>query len=195
MARSGDTFTLHDGEKVTIRTAPADSGGDLLELDAEWAPAGAHKPPLHFHPKQAERFEIHDGELTVKLEGERHVLRAGDTLEVPRGAVHAMWNSGDSVTRATWQVRPALGTEDFFAAVHAMRAAGASGKGGMITAPAAGMIFSRFPDEFRLAMPGFLWKPAVTVFSTIGRLRRYPKVQRDAGPASVGAGWERQPQS
>jgi hypothetical protein len=48
------------------------------------------------------------------------------------------------------------------------------------------------PDEFRLAMPGVLWKPAL---SAIGRLRRYPAVQRDAEPASVGAGWEAKAQS
>jgi hypothetical protein len=51
---------------------------------------------------------------------------------------------------------------------------------------------SKFPDEFRLAMPGVLWKPAL---SAIGRLRRYPAVQRDAEPASVGAGWEAKAQS
>jgi hypothetical protein len=73
-----------------------------------------------------------------------------------------------------------------------MRAAGASGKGGMITMPAAGMIFREFPDEFRLAMPSFVWGPATAVLAAVGRLRRYPSVQRRA---SVAGGWEAKAQS
>ena len=180
MANSGETLVLHDGEKVTIKTSAADSDGALLEMEAEWTPVEAHRPPVHFHPLQDERFEIAEGELNVKLEGETHVLRAGDVLDVPRGAKHSMWNSGGTVTRASWQVWPALRTEDFFAAVQAMRAAGKAGKGGMITLPAAGLIFAAFPDEFRLAMPAPLWRLVVALLAGIARLRGYPPVQTGA---------------
>lgn len=151
MVATGEKLDLHDGEAVTIKTSAADSGGELLEMEAEWQPVEAHKPPVHYHPHQDERFEIHAGELTVKLDGETRVLRAGDSLDVPRGATHSMWPSGGEVTRATWQVRPAMRTEDFFAAVARMRADGRTSKhGGMIDLPAAGLIFQAFPDEFRL---------------------------------------------
>lgn len=180
------TLTLHDGERVTIRTSAADSNGELLELDAEWTPVDAHKPPVHFHPFQDERFEIREGELSVKLGGEVHVLRAGDHLDVPRGAAHSMWNSGATVTRASWQVRPALRTEDFFVAVHRMRAAGKAGKGGMITLPAAGLIFQAFPDEFRLAMPAPLRRALVALLALIGRARGYPRVEVAIDPAYRG---------
>lgn len=178
MTRSGETFVLHDGEKVTVRTAAADSDGALLEVEAEWAPVDGHKPPVHFHPLQDERFEIAEGELSVKLDGETRVLRAGDSLDIPRGAAHSMWNSGGTVTRASWQVRPALRTEDFFRAVHELRAAGRAGKGGMITLPAAGLVFEAFPDEFRLAMPAPLRRPVVGLLARIARLRGYPPVSR-----------------
>ena len=169
------TFTLHDGEQVTIRS----SAPELLDMAAEWKPAGPdHKPPVHFHPLQDEHFVVHEGELTVKLAGETSVLRSGDSVDVPRGTPHSFWNSGNCVTRATWQVRPALRTEQFFAAVHAMRAAGAAGKGGMITMPAAGMIFKAFPDEFRLVMPELARRPAIALLAAIGRLRGYPRVAR-----------------
>jgi Cupin domain len=166
-------LTLHDGEQVTIRSCTP----ELLDMAAEWKPAGHdHKPPNHFHPLQDEHFEVHEGELTVELAGERTVLRSGDSLDVPRGTPHTMWNSGGGVTRGTWQVRPALRTEQFFTAVHEMRAAGAAGKGGMITMPAAGMIFKAFPDEFRLVMPEPARRPAIAVLAAIGRLRGYPRV-------------------
>lgn len=181
MVSSGETLVLHDGEKVTIRTSAADSGGELLEVDAEWAPVEGHKPPAHFHPKQDERFEVREGELSVKLDGETRVLRAGDSLDVPRGAAHSMWNSGGVVTRASWQVRPALRTEDFFAAVHRMRAAGKSGKAGMIPLPAAGLILRAFPDEFQPAMPAPLRRPALGLLALIAKLRGYPEVEAGRG--------------
>jgi mannose-6-phosphate isomerase-like protein (cupin superfamily) len=186
MARAGDIFQLHDGEMVTVVTASADSGGELLEVSAEWTPA-SHKPLVHSHPKQDEHFEILEGELTIKLDGERHVLHAGDSLDVPRGAKHSMWNSGSVPARATWQVRPALGTEDFFANVHTQRAAGHTGKGGMINMPAAAVVLSEFPDEFVPDIPAAARKPAFAVLRRWARLRGYPRVTKDATAAASGA--------
>ena len=173
MAKAGDVFKLHDGETVTVRTAAADSGGELLELDAEWAPV-AHKPPVHFHPDQDERFEIRDGELSVEIEGKLHVARAGDAIVVPGGAVHKMWASGDTVTRASWQIRPALRSEDFFAAVHELRASGRHGAGGMLTPLGAGVVLREFRDEFRMPIPAALQRPVVGLLAGLARLRGYP---------------------
>ena len=182
MVAMGEKLDLHDGEAVTIRTSAADSDGELLEMEAEWRPVEAHKPPAHFHPRQDEHFEILEGELTVKLGGETRVLRAGDQLDIPRGTVHSMWPSGGALTRASWQLRPALRSEDFFAAVHRMRAAGkTSSKGGMIDLPAAGLVFQAFPDEFRLALPGPVRGLVVALLAAIGRARGYPAVEAGSG--------------
>jgi hypothetical protein len=61
-----------------------------------------------------------------------------------------------------------------------MRAAGAAGKDGMITMPAAAMIFKAFPDEFRLVMPELARRPAIALLAAIGRLRGYPRVRGTA---------------
>jgi mannose-6-phosphate isomerase-like protein (cupin superfamily) len=175
MASKGDVFELHDGESVTVVICSQDSDGDLLELDAMWT-ATTGKPPVHFHPYQDEHFEIRQGELSVRLAGTTHVLRSGDTLDVPAGAVHSMWHSGTIPTLASWQVRPALRTEAFFEAVHNMRAAGYARPDGTITLPAAGVIFRAFPDEFRLAMPAFFRRPTVSLLALIGRLRGCPQI-------------------
>jgi mannose-6-phosphate isomerase-like protein (cupin superfamily) len=175
MAQAGDVFTLHDGERVTVRTAAADSHGALLEVAAEWAPV-EHRPPVHFHPDQDERFEVTAGELTVEIEGEVHVLGAGDALDVPRGAVHKMWASGKTTTHASWQVRPALRTEDFFEAVHELRASGHHGKGGMLTPLGAGVILREYRDEFRMPLPAPLQRPVLGLLAGLARLRGYPAV-------------------
>jgi mannose-6-phosphate isomerase-like protein (cupin superfamily) len=174
MAEPGDIFTLSDGEKVTVRVNSSRSGGELLELDAEWAPL-EHRPPPHYHPRQSERFEVREGELSAVVDGRLHVLRPGDALDVPAGAAHKMWNSAGATTRASWQVRPALRTEDFFATVQALRASGRHGKHGMLTPLGGGVLLRAFPDEFRLALPGVVQRPLATVLGGLARLRGYPR--------------------
>jgi mannose-6-phosphate isomerase-like protein (cupin superfamily) len=173
MARAGDVFTLHDGERVTVRTAAADSNGELLEVEAEWAPIEL-EPPAHFHPEQDERFAVEAGELSVEIDGATHVAGPGEAIDVPRGAVHKMWNSGDVLTRATWQVRPALRTEDFFEAVHTVRASGRHGENGMLTPLGAGVVLREFHDEFRMPLPAALQRPVLGLLAGLARLRGYP---------------------
>lgn len=180
MARTGDVFTLHDGERVTVRTPAAETNGELLEVEAEWAPL-EHRPPVHFHPAQTERFEVREGELSVEVEGATHVLRTGDSFDIPRGAVHKMWNSGETTTRASWQVRPALRTEEFFATVHGLRASGHRNRAGMLTPLAAGAVLAEYRDEFRVPIPGPLQRPVLAVLGALARVRGYRAVTEAAG--------------
>ncbi len=168
---TGDTYTLHDGEQVTVKTSTA----ELLALDAVWAPLDI-KPFEHVHPNQDECFHVTEGELTIALGDREHVLRAGDSLEVPRGVTHSMWNSTDAPTRAIWEVRPALRTEAFFRSVHELRAAGHAGRHGMITPLAAGAVLRAFRDELRLPVPRPLEGAAVRLLGALGRLRGYRTV-------------------
>ena len=162
----GDTYLLHDGERVTVRVAEP----DLLAVDVEWS-ALPHKPPVHSHPKQAERFEVREGELSVEVDGRRHVLRAGDALDVPAGSPHKMWNSGDGPCRAAWEVRPALRTEGFFRAVHEAREAGRGGEHGILTPLGAAPILREYRDEFALPLPAPVQSVALAALSAVSRLR------------------------
>ena len=173
------TYTLHDGERVTI----AEHTPELLAVDAEWAPCAA-KPPVHLHPHQDERFEIHAGELSVEMDGRTHVVRAGESLEVPRGTVHKMWNSGGETVRGSWQVRPALRTADFFADVHASRAYRREAGDGSITLLGGGAILSEYGDVFRVPGPALVTRPVFALLALVARLRGYP---RPAGQDGLGA--------
>jgi mannose-6-phosphate isomerase-like protein (cupin superfamily) len=165
---------LDPGEQVTVRNCTP----ELLDMSVEWQLAGqGRKLPPHFHPLQDEHFEVHQGELTVKLRDDTTVLKSGDSIEVPRGQPHSIWNSSDTVTCATWQVRPALRTEQFFTALHEMREAGATDKRGGIAVTAACIVFNAFPDELRLVMPEVARRPAIALLAAIGRLRGYPPVK------------------
>lgn len=107
---NGDTVKL--GPDQTLRIVA--SSPEALELESTWA-SSQKKPPRHYHPRQDERFKVLAGRLTVELESEPpRVLQAGDTLDVPRGTVHRMWNTGPDTARASWRVTPRLRTEEMF---------------------------------------------------------------------------------
>jgi len=74
------------------------------------------------------------------------VLHAGETLEIPRGVVHAMWAGGGTAVRAIWQVRPALRTEEFMAAMAAAR-----GHHATPLVRTAIPLVRKYSDVFRLA--------------------------------------------
>src|SRR3954469_3569702 len=171
MAQAGDVFQLNDDEKVTVRTPSAASGGELLELEAEWGASG-HKPLPHSHPSQEEHFEVLEGQLSVKLGGEKRVLNVGDTVDVPRGTVHTFWNSGGTPARAKWQVRPAQRTEDFFQAVHSLRAEGHGTSAGL-SLPAGALVAREFRGEFTPALSPVVRSLFLPVIAGWAKLRGY----------------------
>jgi quercetin dioxygenase-like cupin family protein len=115
MAQKGDRFENPVvGMTLELRQTAADTGGELLEMEATYAPSST--PPVpHFHPSQAEHFEILAGTMKARIgdESERE-LKTGESLDVEAGTVHAMWNEGPEAARTLWQTRPALRTEEFF---------------------------------------------------------------------------------
>jgi hypothetical protein len=102
-----EVLHLTPHETLTIVTETP----ELLTVEVEYTPGG-RKPPPHLHPDQDEHFEVLEGVLHAKVDGRDHVLRAGDTLDVPRGAVHTMHAEG--TCRARWETRPAGRTADWF---------------------------------------------------------------------------------
>lgn len=109
------TYHLSAHQTLTVTRSSADTGGELLELEATWT-GGGSLPRAHFHPAQSEHFEVVDGGLRVLLDGEERVLGPGDVIEVPAGTVHAM-TATEQGARAIWQIRPALRTQEMFAAL------------------------------------------------------------------------------
>jgi quercetin dioxygenase-like cupin family protein len=163
------TFVLHDAERVTVTTLTP----ELLEVAAEWDPAD-HRPPPHRHAAQDEHFAINAGALTVELDGNPpRTLRAGDTLDIPRGTPHRMYNAGTEQARATWQTRPALRTAEFWAEMHAARQTRPTSHGGLLTPVAVAPLLRRYRTEFQLALPAPLERTALAVLGAAARVRGY----------------------
>src|SRR5690242_15413127 len=100
----------------TLEVVETESTPEVLVLNAQWSPGGSAPPP-HYHPEQAEHFEVLAGALRVEVDGVQRDLRAGDTLDVPRRTVHRMWNPNAEPASARWETRPAGRTAEWFRAV------------------------------------------------------------------------------
>ena len=160
------TYQIDPSESLTIRSNTA----DLLAMEATFEPSG-HPPPKHWHPDQDEHFEVIEGTLTAVVGGRQVVLHAGETLDIPRGTVHAMWNAGTERARVRWLVRPAGRTEQWFASVAAARQ---NGKPGVLS---YAVLLTEFRDVFRLATPAApVVRTLLAVLASIGRLRGHRPV-------------------
>ena len=165
----GDTLKLTPGESVKIRR----SAPDLLEVEGSWAPEGK-PPPAHYHPDQDEHFEVIEGALTARVDGEARALHGGDTLDIPAGTRHQLWNAESEPARALWQTRPAGRTEQWFRSIDRLYREGRVGGNGMPGPLAYGAYLTEFSDVFRLAVgPEILMRPLLAALGVIGRLRGY----------------------
>lgn len=163
------TLTLTPTEHVKVRT----STPELIEVEVTYGP-GSERPPAHLHPHQEESFEVLSGTIGVRIDGEEKLHGPGDAFEVPRGAVHQMWNPGDEPARAIWQTRPGRRTHEWFAELDAAQRAGDTDKNGMPGPVVMGVLLTRYSDEFRLAArPRSLVRAGLAVLSVAGRLRGY----------------------
>lgn len=135
MAQVGDVIHGHDGLELEIETLEP----DLLVMESRSRGTGG-LPPMHFHPSQAERFTVHEGQVRAIVDGDERTYSAGETFEVPARTPHTMVAEGP--TRMRWEVRPALRTADFFERLHG---------GGAADDPAA--FLDEFSAEFRLSEP------------------------------------------
>lgn len=68
--------------------------GDDLSVIQESMPAGAREV-RHRHHRARQFFYVLAGEAMMEVEGQLHLLKAGEGLHVPPGAAHQMRNEAD----------------------------------------------------------------------------------------------------
>jgi quercetin dioxygenase-like cupin family protein len=106
-----DIWFLRNRVRIHISGRQTDGAFALLEATG---PAGDHTP-LHVHHLDDEGFYVLEGELTLWVGDEKHVLRPGEGMLAPRGVPHTL-RVGE--TDARWLVTSApAGFEAFVRAV------------------------------------------------------------------------------
>jgi mannose-6-phosphate isomerase-like protein (cupin superfamily) len=98
------------GNTYTITVAGKDTNDRFCVIDMHVPPGGGPGP--HRHDFE-ETFVLLDGELEMTFRGEKSIVRAGNTVNVPSNAPHQFHNSSSRPVRMICVCSPA-GNDRFF---------------------------------------------------------------------------------
>jgi quercetin dioxygenase-like cupin family protein len=106
-------LALLGGATHTILLGGADTAGRFILLHTFMPPNGG--PPPHRHDFE-EAFTVLEGELEVTFRGQTRTVQAGETINIPANAPHAVNNTGGRPARFLCVCAPA-GLDEFFRSV------------------------------------------------------------------------------
>ena len=101
------------GDTYTVLLSGVDTDGRYCLIDMHIPPGGG--PPPHRHDFE-ECFTLLEGEIEATFRGEKSIVHAGQTLNIPANAPHSFTNVSGSAARLLCICAPA-GQEEFFARV------------------------------------------------------------------------------
>ena len=101
------------GDTYTILLSGDDTNGRYCLIDMLVPPGGGPGP--HRHDFE-ESFTVLEGEIEATFRGEKSVVRAGETVNIPANAPHSFTNGSKQAVRLLCICAPA-GQEEFFAQV------------------------------------------------------------------------------
>jgi quercetin dioxygenase-like cupin family protein len=101
------------GDTYTILLAGEDTAGRFCLIDMHIPPQGGPGP--HRHDFE-ETFILLDGEIEATFRGEKTIVRAGDTINIPANAPHQFHNATSKPARLLCICSPS-GQEKFFVEV------------------------------------------------------------------------------
>ena len=174
MAKAGERIDSPSpyARSLVFRTTSRDNDGQMLEMEAIFH-TKSKLPPDHYHPIQAERFEVLEGELWTRIDGHERVYGAGESFDVSPGVRHQMTNASTEVaTRMLWRVTPALRTETYFETLFGLARDGkTSGVQGLLH---AALLLREYRAELRLASPpAFVQGPLFALLAPLARALGY----------------------
>jgi quercetin dioxygenase-like cupin family protein len=108
-----DAIVLTDSEGETYDAGPvrmrvlAQAPDQPISVTDNIMPSGFPGPVWHRHAQMTDVFYVLEGEVELKLEGERRVLGPGSFALVPPGVVHTFANPGPKQARVLNIQQPA----------------------------------------------------------------------------------------
>jgi mannose-6-phosphate isomerase-like protein (cupin superfamily) len=188
MARAGQAIANPGtGERIVFGATRADTGGERLEFELTLAPLGRVGGVPHKH-EASERFTIRSGRLSLWFGPVRRELGPGESVEVPPGATHYVFNDGDEEVRASVVVRPARNFETFFETVFAIAARRRFKAFRGLPPPLHGALLADTYGVYGPALPIAVQRPLVRPLAALARRRGYPAALPGAAPAALGDG-------
>lgn len=101
-----------------LKISSKDTGGQLSVF--EYTGLGKVGPMLHIHFEQDEIFMVTEGEYRFVVGEETHVLKAGQTIFLPRGIPHT-WIQLSDRSKMIYFLQPAGKMEEFFSYMNTLK--------------------------------------------------------------------------
>jgi hypothetical protein len=128
----------------------------------------------HVHPYQHERFQIIEGSVTFRLNGQELPTGPGDAILVPPGMKHQFRNAGEDEARFACEVRPALEFERLIQTMFSLAADGKTNRKGMPNPLRLAVIARAHFDTVRLPFPpAWMQRVGLALGAPLGRLLGY----------------------
>jgi mannose-6-phosphate isomerase-like protein (cupin superfamily) len=170
-----------DYEKLAATTTGEPSGAvrERVELrpvgvDELALRPGGRVPVDHIHARQEERFEVISGTARVRVGKTVRDLTAGESVAVPPGTVHRVWNETDEDVRVLVEFRPAMNTESLFEAICALARDGKVDRRGLPNPLRMAVVARALRDETYLAgIPIPVQRLGIAALAPLGRFLGY----------------------
>lgn len=141
---TAETLTLGEGITQKVLLVGSQTNGEMSIFEDIVEPnVGVAR---HIHKEQDETFIFLEGTFDVEIDGQLFRMNAGDTAVIPKGAVHAWKNVGETVGRLRYIYTPARDLEKMF------RAFNEAIQTGTLTPEKAFEITAQYPSQ-QLAGP------------------------------------------
>jgi len=106
-------FTTKDGSEIRELLAYRNSAIRNQSLAEARVPVGGATVE-HFHARTEEIYFITAGKGRMRIEAEEALVKAGDSIAIPPGKRHKLWNTGDEVLRLLCCCAPCYEHSDTF---------------------------------------------------------------------------------
>lgn len=164
------------GESFVFLQTAAETNGEAFQFEWTLKPDGV-MPFAHRHMRQTETFEVIAGQLTVTINDRDVVVQPGETIVVPKGAVHQPRCTSLEPLVARVTFHPALHVETALETICGLASDGIADKKGQPPFLRLAVMTSANPGENYLAsMPIPIQKVALTIGALIGRMLGYQAV-------------------
>lgn len=104
-------FITKDGSEIREVAGVASLPSENQSLAEATVPVGG-ETQAHFHRRSEELYVFTHGVGRIRVAGEEREVRAGDTVVLPPGAEHKLWNTGDEPLRLLCCCAPPYSHDD-----------------------------------------------------------------------------------
>lgn len=117
-SRFGEVVRFLGVHPNDLKISSKDTGGQLSVF--EYTGLGKVGPMLHIHFEQDEIFMVTEGEYRFVVGNETHILKAGQTIFLPRGIPHT-WIQLSDRGKMIYFLQPAGKMEEFFSYMNKLK--------------------------------------------------------------------------